>query len=414
MDSTTSAQRSSRKHDHVTSDDGLDRDLSRRNVLTALGGITLAAAATGCRSGPRGKNEGTTTVSAEAINSTRRFSQARTRVVLLGTAGGPLIVSDRRKGISTAVVYDDRVYVVDLGIGSYHRLAEANLGIPDVPASGLANLRGILFTHMHSDHVADWPAVYATTPSNITGRTDQEKIRVIGPGPRDTLARVYPPDRQEPQVIDEDHPTPGVIEVTRQIRNAWAADLNDRRRDSNYIDPDTVFDIHEIDLSGTWRVGPEGVPPLLDEPLQVWVDGDVHITATLVDHRPTAPAFGYRFDTPDGSVVVSGDTTVSENLVSLARNADVLVHEVMDAAWVDEIVQASPAPLREALREHLLASHTTIEQVGGNVAGPAGVGKLVLTHLGPADHPDSAWSGAQDGFSGDVVVGSDLMVIPVP
>ena len=62
----------------------------------------------------------------------------------------------------------------------------------------------------------------------------------------------------------------------------------------------------------------------------MWSDGEVQVTATLVDHHPTAPAFAYRIDTPDGSVTVSGDTTVSQNLIDLAKDTDYLVHEVID------------------------------------------------------------------------------------
>lgn len=390
--------------------DGVRR-ISRRGAVATLAGSTLATLAA-CGGVADGTGSGDPSANQPA--SSDGTTDARTKVVLLGTAGGPPILSAERFGVSTAVVYDDRIYVVDLGLGSYHRLAQADLGVADVPASKLSNLRGILFTHLHSDHVADWPSLYATIPSNVNGRTDQDQIRVFGPGPRDTLVRVYPESREAPELIGVDDPTPGLVSMTRQLRSASAADLNDRTRDSNYVDPGSMFDLREIDLDGVWEVDPAGIPPRLERPLEVWTDGDVRITATLVDHHPTAPAFAYRFDTPDGSVVISGDTTVSDNLIALAQGADILVHEVIDAAWVEQIVKASPAHLRESLREHLLAAHTTIEQVGREVAGPAGVSTLVLTHLAPSTHEDSAWDGAKDGFDGRLVVGRDLMVLPVP
>jgi ribonuclease BN (tRNA processing enzyme) len=390
--------------------DGVRR-ISRRGAVATLAGSTLATLSA-CGAGADAQRNGDPSVSETASGDAA--IDARTKVVLLGTAGGPPILSGDRYGISTAIVYDGRVYVVDLGLGSYHRLAQADLGLTDVPASQLSNLRGILFTHLHSDHVADWPSLYATIPSNITGRVDQDKITVLGPGPRDSLVRVYPESREAPELIGGEDPTPGLVSLTRQFRSAWAADLNDRTRDSNYVDPGSLFDIREIDLHGIWEIDPAGVPPRLERPIEVWTDGDVRISATLVDHHPTAPAFAYRFDTPDGSVVVSGDTTVSANLIALAQGADILVHEVIDAAWVEQIVEASPAHLRESLREHLIASHTTIEQVGRQVAAPAGVATLVLTHLAPSTHEDSAWAGAQDGFDGKVVVGHDLLVLPVP
>lgn len=140
----------------------------------------------------------------------------------------------------------------------------------------------------------------------------------------------------------------------------------------------------------------------------MWTDGDVKVTA-LVDHRPTAPAFAFRFDTPDGSIVASGDTGPSENLVELAQGADYLVHEVIDSAHVNRIVETIPVEQREGVRQHLLTSHTTIEQVGRDVAERAGAKNLVLNHLVPSNNPDERWRQASNGFSGSLFVGKDLM-----
>lgn len=82
-------------------------------------------------------------------------SRHRTRLVLLGTAGGPVTWGGSRSGVSTAVAYEDRVYVVDLGLGSFHRLGERDLVPKGVTNSALTNVRGIFLTHMHSDHLAD-------------------------------------------------------------------------------------------------------------------------------------------------------------------------------------------------------------------------------------------------------------------
>ncbi len=166
-------------------------------------------------------------------------------------------------------------------------------------------------------------------------------------------------------------------------------------------------------MNGIWDVDPDGVPPRLRKPIQVWQDGDVKVTATLVDHHPTAPAFAYRFDTPDGSVVISGDTNVSENLIDLAADCDVLVHEVIDPAYVERVAENLPEEAREPLKKHLLASHTTIEQVGRDVAEKARAKTLVLSHLVPGNNPVEAWERAQEGYSGELIVGADLSQIPV-
>ncbi|MHA6630474.1 MBL fold metallo-hydrolase [Pseudonocardia sichuanensis] len=335
---------------------------------------------------------------------------ARTRLVLLGTSGGPGLSDPNRYGISTAVVHGDRTYVVDLGAGANFRLVQSGLGGPG--SASLANVAGIFFTHLHSDHITEWPAVYLTGQMNSFGRT-LPAIKVFGPGDRGTLPRVFPASRPEPPLYNPERPTPGIVGMTEYLRKAFAADLNDCARDSHMPDPDTLFEVSDIDLDGVWAVTPEGVPPRLTAPIPVWEDGDVRITATLVDHHPTAPSFAYRFDTPDGSVVVSGDTGISENLIDLARDVDYLVHEVIDPVWVDRLVSALPPEQGGPLKEHLLTSHTTIEQVGRDVAERAGAKNLVLTHLVADGVLESRWREAQAGYSGTLVVGADLMQLPL-
>ena len=343
-----------------------------------------------------------------------RSGKARTRLALLGTAGGPAWGGGgSRAGISTAVIFEDRVYIVDLGAGAVRRFSESGLPSTQLLGGALNNVSGIFFTHLHSDHTADWPLLYSTAGSNLFGRTRPEPIRVFGPGPRGTLPRLFPPNRPAPDVVAPDEPTPGIESLTKQLDSVFAQDFNDRARDSNFTVPSTLFDVNDIDLSGIWDIDPSGIPPLLDSPLQVWDDGEVVVTATLVDHHPMAPAFAYRFDTPDGSVVISGDTTISENLIRLASGADYLVHEAIDPEWVETIVATLPQAQQAPTRQHLLEAHTSVEQVGPEVAEVAGVGNLVLSHLVPADSPDHIWKRAARGFSGKLIVGSDLLVLPV-
>jgi ribonuclease BN (tRNA processing enzyme) len=111
--------------------------------------------------------------------------------------------------------------------------------------------------------------------------------------------------------------------------------------------------------------------------------------------------------------VISGDTAYSPELVELARGADVLVHEVLYLPGVDRLAARYPNAAR--LREHLVASHSTPEDVG-RVAAAAKVKTLVLTHFVPGDDPsitDAQWSdGVRKHFSGTVIVGRDLLEIP--
>ncbi len=370
---------------------------NRRRVLSLMAGASATAAL--ATSGAR---------TAGAVTPGRR---GRTRVVLLGTAGGPTMFDPGRAGVSTAVIHEDRVYLVDLGMGSCLRLGQAGLAPPG-QGNLLSRVRGIFFTHLHSDHVVDWPSLYATAAFNSFGRT-HGPIRVFGPGGRAELPRVFPPGAPEPPVVNPGDPAPGTSAMTSYLRQAFAADLNDRERDSATPDPSSLFDLRDIDLTGVWAVDAAGKPPRLSAPLPVWEDGDVRVSATLVDHHPTAPAFAYRFDTPDGSVTVSGDTTVTPNLIDLAQGTDYLVHEVIDRRHVERLVAQLPPDRANALREHLLASHTTIEQVGRDVAEAAGARNLVLTHLVPANNDVSRWRLARKGYSGRLFVGADLMSLPV-
>jgi ribonuclease BN (tRNA processing enzyme) len=124
------------------------------------------------------------------------------------------------------------------------------------------------------------------------------------------------------------------------------------------------------------------------------------------------PAFGYRFDGPDRSIVISGDTGRSDALVRLAQGADVLVHEALWVPAVDQIVGS--VTNASTLKKHLMESHTAAEDCG-RVAEAAGVKTLVLSHLVPVDDSqltDQMWiDAASKYFRGRVVVGKDLMEI---
>jgi ribonuclease BN (tRNA processing enzyme) len=141
-------------------------------------------------------------------------------------------------------------------------------------------------------------------------------------------------------------------------------------------------------------------------------DDTVKVTATLVEHPPVVPAFAYRFDTVDRSIVISGDTLPSANLVALAQGADVLVHEALYAPAIDRLV--ARIPNAAALKRSIVSHHTSVEDAG-RVAQSAGVKTLVLSHLIPADDPaitDQMWVDvARAHFRGSVIVGKDLLEI---
>lgn len=315
------------------------------------------------------------------------------RVVLLGTAGGAgTFAADgpgdhTRFGIASAVVVDDAVYLVDAGQGVARQLTRALL--PDIGSSRtLAGLRAVFLTHLHSDHTMDLVDLV------LCGQTQSwpaTRVPVIGPGGR-------PGTR-----------VPGTRVLVERLLDAFEADSYDRAR-TRSGGPGRAEMVEGRDIAL-----PDGVTTAAQslEPWLVFEDDLVQVHATLVDHGPMSPSFGYRFDTADGSVVFSGDTAPCESLVRLARGADVLIHEAADPSFGEW--QFGPGELTDAQRQvvaAVLAKHTTTDQVAA-VAERTGARTLVLSHLVPASAPRERWAPAGVGFGGRFLLGEDLMEIPV-
>ena len=277
----------------------------------------------------------------------------RTRLVLLGTAGGPTPKA-KAAAPAQAIVVGDRVYLVDCGDGVARQLALAKLPVRD--------LRAVFITHQHSDHNAGYgPLFLLGWPGGLS-----EPVDTYGPPP--------------------------LVEMTRQLLDAYRYDIELRMRDEGRPPLARLLRPHEITAGG-----------------DVFKDDRVRVTAALNDHPPIEHSFAYRFDTADRSIVISGDTRYSENVVKLARGADVLVHEVVSR----EFWERPGAPQPPDVVRHILASHTDAPDVG-RVAAAAGVRTLVLTHFVPTEGPGAPsakqWiAGVRRHFTGKVVVGTDLM-----
>ncbi len=150
------------------------------------------------------------------------------------------------------------------------------------------------------------------------------------------------------------------------------------------------------------------VPPATEGrtqvPVVVFEDEVIRVSAVAVTHGRAVPALGYRFDTPDGSVVFSGDTTVNDDLIALAQGADILVHQVADFGYLER------HGITGAALERMAALHTDVTEVGG-VAERARVRELILSHYLPAEPDaitDADWARrAGQGFSGRTTAGRD-------
>lgn len=382
-------------------------EMSRRSFLQRTG---VAAGALSVAYGAE-RAAASTGESGRAEASRRNAENYRTRVVLLGTAAGRTWWGgSENQGISSAVAVGDAVYLVDFGDGWGRRYLQAGLG-EQAALHGLERLRAAFITHLHSDHVVDYPNLFLFgTTDGLAGR--EQPVRIYGPGRRGSLPPVSGDPQDPPPVINPSNPMPGTHDMTEYLYQAYATDINDNMRDSLKPDPHTLLEVHDIEVP-EGVVGDPNQDPAPDmAPFAVYEDDRVRVTATLVRHPPSYPTFGFRFDTDDGSVTFSGDTNVSENLIRLAADTDVLVHEVMDPQWVDSLFPTPPTPAQQAKKEHLLKSHTSIEDVG-DVAERAGAGTLVLSHLAPADNPRRRWTEAGEGFSGRLVVGEDLVQVGV-
>jgi ribonuclease BN (tRNA processing enzyme) len=141
----------------------------------------------------------------------------------------------------------------------------------------------------------------------------------------------------------------------------------------------------------------------------------VTVTALRNLHPPVTESFAFKFEFGGRAVVFSGDTAYFPALADFAKGADYLIHEVMYGPALEALVRRNPNAA--TLFEHLKASHTLVEDVG-RIAAQAGVKNLVLNHFVPADDAsitEAHWiEGVRASFSGNVVVGRDLLEIPIP
>ncbi len=297
------------------------------------------------------------------------------RAFLLGTQGGPNFNLARGES-ANVVVIDDRLYMVDCGYGALGALVRANLNYRDIGH--------VFLTHLHDDHAAD---VVSLMGHQWTGGRVKPTI-IHGPaGTRRLVAAAirFNEVNEEIRRIDE-------------ARSARIASLFRAQEVAATTTPQLIFS--DIDLA-------------------VRAVENTHYPADAKRHTAQR-SLSLRFESRGRSIVFSGDTAYSQNLVQLARGADILVCEAMHVAATrssfDERVKAGAyADNPEGIWAHIVGAHTPLD-VAGRMAREAGVRTLVLNHLIPG-----GWNPELDDefyrreaareFSGTIIVGRDGLEI---
>ena len=268
-------------------------------------------------------------------------------VILLGT--GTPKPSIERFGSATLVNVGGKHFLFDVGRGATIRLNQAGISPNQIDK--------VFLTHLHSDHVSGLDDLW------ITGWVWQRQDNLV----------VYGPE--------------GVNGLVENLRNAYAEDISFRM--SNVGLDDKKANIESIEIC-------EGV---------VYQEDKIKISAFLVDHKPVSPAFGYRIEFGDRTIVLSGDTTYSENLIKHAQNADVLIHEITAAE--DSLLK------RNKRLRSVVAYHTNPEQMA-IILDKTRPRTAILNHVllfGVSEK--SVIDQIKQNYSGEVFMGYDLMKVGI-
>ncbi len=280
-----------------------------------------------------------------------------TSVTITGT--GTPETRPERAGAGVLVRSGDVALQFDAGRGTVMRLAGAR--------QKLTELDALFITHHHSDHIVGVPDLIMTRWLDDIQRLGQPDLPV------------YAPDGEAANIVE-------------RMLDIWQNEITMRQLHTHRPNRPKM-DVRKFS-------------PAKAEPVLVARFGKVTVAAIAVEHDPVVPAVAYRIDTPDGSVVISGDTAVCRQIGDLSRGVDVLVHEAIRAEGLADVVSDPEA---------LLAYHSECSQIG-SMAQQAGVKQLVLTHLVPApDTPEEMAAFEMDvrsgGYRGDLVVADDLTTV---
>jgi ribonuclease BN (tRNA processing enzyme) len=288
---------------------------------------------------------------------------SRTQIVLLGTGNPP--ADPDRSGPATAIVVNGTPYLVDFGAGVVRR-AKAAVADRGIAALEPTNLRVVFVTHLHSDHTVGYPDLILTPW--VLGR--RAALEVYGPA--------------------------GLKAMTEHLLEAYSVDFEERSRE------------HALGLF-TLGTFPEGHRVNAHEVSAGVVYKDSNVTVTAFPTKHALESYGYRFDTADRSIVISGDTNPTQATIDACHGCDVLIHEVLTAEWLAK---------RPDFQNYAARYHTTTAQLA-ELASQAKPRLLILHHasisMRPAvdpvrSTPAQLLSEMASRYSGHVVVGRDLDV----
>jgi ribonuclease BN (tRNA processing enzyme) len=279
------------------------------------------------------------------------------KVVLLGT-GTPAATPDR-SGPATAIVVNDTAYLVDFGPGVVRR-ASAAAAARSIAALQPTRLRFAFVTHLHSDHTVGYPDL------------------IFSPW---TLGRRLPLEVYGPR---------GLEAMTHHVIEAYRVDIDTR-----------------TNAEGNQRTFPDGYKVNAHEITAGAVYKDPNVTVTAFATTHAMESYGYRFDTPDRSIVISGDTNPSQATIDACRGCDVLIHEVHTSAWLAARPEAGGAP-PGTFRRFSEKYHTTTEQLA-ELARQAKPRLLILYHYNSRT-PEELQTDMMKHYAGHFVIGRDLDV----
>jgi len=288
------------------------------------------------------------TASLSAGQQPQTPAASKTRIVLLGT-GNPGPDPDR-SGPATAIIVNGTAYLIDFGPGVVRRASAAFLD-KGIKALEPTKLRVAFVTHLHSDHTVGYPDLIFT-PWTIGRRVPLEVY-----GPR------------------------GLKAMTEHILEAYRVDIETR------TNPD-----------GNQRGFPEGHKVNAHEISPGVVYRDTNVTVTAFATKHAMESYGYRFDTPDRSIVISGDTNPTQAMIDACRGCDVLIHEVHTPAWL--------ATRPETFQRFSAKYHTTTPELA-ELASKAKPRLLILYHYSSLS-PEELMGDMLGRYSGHFVVGRDL------